>query len=61
MPLDPETFDALIETVADDFIETLRELIHHSRTTGIVGFTPSDFPEAELSQRELDELIAELT
>jgi amino acid adenylation domain-containing protein/non-ribosomal peptide synthase protein (TIGR01720 family) len=50
-----------VERVSAEFIEVLQEFIQHCRKAGIVGITPSDFPEAELSQRELDELIAELS
>ncbi|HEU4508571.1 MAG TPA: SDR family NAD(P)-dependent oxidoreductase [Pyrinomonadaceae bacterium] len=49
------------ERLAEDFVEALRALINHCRTTEAGGYTPSDFTEAGLSQEELDELIAELT
>jgi non-ribosomal peptide synthase protein (TIGR01720 family) len=47
--------------LAEEFIEALRKLITHCRTTDAGGYTPSDFTEAGLSQVELDALIAELT
>src|SRR6185369_142750 len=47
-----------IERLANDFIETLRLLIDHCVNLEDRGFTPSDFPEADLSQTELDDLIA---
>ena len=50
-----------VERLAEDFVEALRALINHCRTTEAGGYTPSDFTEAGLSQAELDELIAELT
>ena len=50
-----------VERLAEDFVEALRALINHCRTTEVGGYTPSDFTEAGLSQEELDELIAELT
>jgi hypothetical protein len=39
----------------------MQELIAHCQSPTAGGFTPSDFPEAELTQQELDELLAELT
>lgn len=52
---------ATVERLAEDFVEALRALINHCRTTEVGGYTPSDFTESGLSQEELDELIAELT
>lgn len=49
-----------IERLANDFIETLRLLIDHCVHLEDRGYTPSDFPEADLSQTELDDLIASL-
>ena len=49
-----------IESVARDYIEALRRLIEHCRARGVAGFTPSDFPQAGLSQKQLDELLARL-
>nr|QEO73861.1 condensation domain-containing protein [uncultured bacterium] len=50
-----------VERVAADFIAALRQLIEQCQWGEVIGFTPSDFPEAELSQQELDELVAELS
>ena len=50
-----------IERLANDFIETLRLIIDHCVNLDDRGFTPSDFPEADLSQTELDDLIASLS
>nr|AXN93615.1 PuwG [Anabaena sp. UHCC-0399] len=48
-----------IEHLANDFITALQTLIHHCQSaTG--GYTPSDFPAAELNQDELDALLAEI-
>ncbi|HSU14836.1 non-ribosomal peptide synthetase, partial [Longimicrobium sp.] len=47
-----------IERVADSFLRSLRALIAHCRQPGAGGFTPSDFPLAELGQAELDALLA---
>ena len=38
--------------------EELRALIAHCREQGAGGFTPSDFPAAQLSQAELDDFLA---
>ena len=50
-----------VERVAADFIAALRQLIEQCQWGEVIGFTPSDFPEAALSQQELDELVAELS
>jgi amino acid adenylation domain-containing protein/non-ribosomal peptide synthase protein (TIGR01720 family) len=49
-----------IESLAGWFMEALRDLIDHCRSPDAVGFTPSDFSKAGLSQQELDDLIAEI-
>jgi non-ribosomal peptide synthase protein (TIGR01720 family) len=51
---------ATIEALARSFLEGLNEIIRHCLAPGAGGFTPSDFPEAELSQRDLDDLMAEI-
>lgn len=48
-------------TVAHAFVEELRALIAHCQSAQEISYTPSDFPDAELSQQELDELITSLT
>ena len=50
-----------VEKVAADFIAALQQLIEQCQWGEVIGFTPSDFPEAALSQQELDELVAELS
>jgi non-ribosomal peptide synthase protein (TIGR01720 family) len=50
---------ATIERVANRFVEVLREVISHCLSPGAGAFTLSDFPDAELDQKELDELIEE--
>jgi non-ribosomal peptide synthase protein (TIGR01720 family) len=52
----PETVKAL----ADGWLRTLRAMMSHALDTRDAGFTPSDFPEAALSQDELDDVLAEL-
>ena len=49
-----------IRLAAGQFLESLRRIIRHCQSPEAGGFTPSDFPEAELSQSEIDELIQEL-
>jgi non-ribosomal peptide synthase protein (TIGR01720 family) len=51
---------ATVERLAQGFLEALEALIGHCQSPEAGGFTPSDFPEVELSQGELEELIAEL-
>ncbi|NEO33288.1 MAG: hypothetical protein F6K36_23260 [Symploca sp. SIO3C6] len=46
-----------IENLAQFFIETLQSLINHNQSNSSTSFTPSDFPEAELSQEQLDQLF----
>lgn len=52
---------ATIEALAERFMAALKALIKHCLSAEVRGYTPSDFPEAQLSQRELDDLIAELS
>ena len=49
---------ATVARVAEDFIEHLRSLIAHCRSPKQVGFTPSDFAQAGISQKDLDKLVA---
>jgi non-ribosomal peptide synthase protein (TIGR01720 family) len=49
-----------IEALAEDYVQQLRQLIRHCEGPDAGGYTPSDFPKADLSQEELDELLAEL-
>jgi amino acid adenylation domain-containing protein/non-ribosomal peptide synthase protein (TIGR01720 family) len=51
---------ATIQKLADRHIAALRELIVHCQSAESGGYTPSDFPFAELGQEELDRLIAEI-
>ena len=50
-----------ISRIAEDFVEELRALIKHCQSSQEISYTPSDFPEAELNQQELDELITLLS
>ena len=48
-----------IEELAQHTMDRLREFIAYCQSSEVGGYTPSDFPLAELSQAELDELRAE--
>ena len=50
-----------IERLAREFMNSLKNLIAHCRLPQAGGYTPSDFPEADLSQQELDDLFAEIS
>jgi non-ribosomal peptide synthase protein (TIGR01720 family) len=52
---------ATVERLAQRFLEALKSLIAHCQSPEAGGYTPSDFPEAELSQEELEELVAKLS
>ena len=45
-----------VESLAHDFIDALHALIDHCRSPEAGGFTPSDFPLANLDQQQLDQL-----
>lgn len=49
-----------IEQLANKFLDELNTLIAHCQSPTAGGYTPSDFPEADLSQQELDDLLAEI-
>jgi non-ribosomal peptide synthase protein (TIGR01720 family) len=49
-----------IERLAGWFMEALRDTIARCQSPDAVGYTPSDFAKADLSQQELDDLIAEI-
>jgi non-ribosomal peptide synthase protein (TIGR01720 family) len=46
-----------VEALARRFAEAVRYFIQRSQAPEARGFAPSDFPEAELSQEELDRLL----
>jgi len=50
--------DAAIEKLAEAFREHLLAVVEHCSTPGRRGYTPSDFPLAQLDQRQLDRLFA---
>jgi len=49
-----------IEKVAADYLLQLQLLIAHCQSPEAGGYTPSDFPKANVTQDQLDELLAEL-
>ena len=51
--------EVTIRRIADTYLKMLTSIIQHCVTSGARGYTPSDFPEADVSQDELDEIIAE--
>lgn len=48
-----------IKKLAHGYLEALKELITHCLEAGSGGYTPSDFPEANLEQDQLDQLISQ--
>ncbi len=49
-----------IEELAHGYLAALQALIRHCQSPEAGGYTPSDFPEARLSQARLDTLVATL-
>jgi amino acid adenylation domain-containing protein/non-ribosomal peptide synthase protein (TIGR01720 family) len=50
-----------VTRLATEYLAELERLIRHCQSPDAGGFTPSDFPEADLTQPQLDELIASLS
>jgi non-ribosomal peptide synthase protein (TIGR01720 family) len=50
-----------IERLAEGFAGSLRGLIEHCLSPEAGGYTPSDFPEAEVSQRDLEKLVGRIS
>jgi non-ribosomal peptide synthase protein (TIGR01720 family) len=50
-----------IENLAKGVIATLESYIQHSQSAEGPIYTPTDFPDVELSQEKLDDLLAEIT
>jgi non-ribosomal peptide synthase protein (TIGR01720 family) len=49
-----------IEGLAQNFVAALRSLITYCQSPEAGGYTPSDFPEINLNQEKLDEVLAEI-
>ncbi len=52
---------ATIERLADEYLKALRSLLPQSNTPKAVNLTAQDFPEAQLSQSDLEKLLARLS
>ena len=50
-----------LQTFANGYLSALKTIIAHCTSTVSSSFTPSDFPDADLSQAELDDFIGQLT
>lgn len=50
-----------IMALANRYLQCLNQIICHCTATEDGGFTPSDFPDADLDQSELDDFISQLT
>lgn len=49
-----------IERLAQDFLAALRSLIAHCQSSQPSAYLPSDFPDVQLSQEQLDSVLAEI-
>jgi amino acid adenylation domain-containing protein/non-ribosomal peptide synthase protein (TIGR01720 family) len=49
-----------VARLAGTFIKALREIIAHCRSPGAVGYTPSDFPDLDLCQDDVEALLQEV-
>ena len=49
-----------IESLVENFIEALHHLITHCQSLEKVVYTPSDFPDANLSKQKLDQFLAKI-
>ena len=49
-----------IEKLAKDFVDNLRSLAAHCQSAEAGTYTPSDFPKANLSQKDLDRFLAKI-
>jgi len=51
---------ATVQAIAKDYMASLRLLIETCQSADKVSYTPSDFPDVQLSQSELDKVMAEV-
>jgi non-ribosomal peptide synthase protein (TIGR01720 family) len=49
---------AAVGRLAHEFVEALEELIVHCQSEDVGGYTPSDFPQADISQADLDKFLS---
>ena len=50
-----------VETLANHYLQALEAIIAHCLSHDAGGYSPSDFPEADLSQDELDDLLSSIS
>ncbi|MEA5621859.1 non-ribosomal peptide synthetase [Nostoc sp. UHCC 0251] len=49
-----------VSSIAQNFVQALREIISHCQSPDAGGYTPSDFSKAKVSQKDLDFLLAKI-
>jgi non-ribosomal peptide synthase protein (TIGR01720 family) len=49
-----------IEKLARQYVEELKTIIEHCTSPEVGGYTPSDFPDVELSQEDIQDILEEL-
>ncbi|HQA67127.1 MAG TPA: amino acid adenylation domain-containing protein [Aggregatilineales bacterium] len=49
-----------IRRLTEAYAAALRDIISHCQSGAAVGYTPSDFPDVDLSQEEIDALLLEI-
>ncbi|OYE00557.1 non-ribosomal peptide synthetase [Nostoc sp. 'Peltigera membranacea cyanobiont' 232] len=49
-----------IENIAQEFVETLQDIIAHCLSPENAGYTPTDFPLIQLNQLEIDQILQNL-
>ena len=50
-----------IEWLTQGFVEALRSLISHCQSSEAGGYTASDFPQANLNQKDLEQILAKIS
>jgi amino acid adenylation domain-containing protein/non-ribosomal peptide synthase protein (TIGR01720 family) len=53
--------EATVSRVTAEFIKALRKIVTHCQSQEAGSFTPSDFPKANLSQKQLDSFLAKIS
>ncbi|MEO0970633.1 MAG: condensation domain-containing protein, partial [Cyanobacteria bacterium J06639_18] len=49
-----------VEKLSQSYLQAIRSLIEHCKLEDTFGYTPSDFPDAQLDQIEIDEILESL-
>lgn len=52
--------EVTVSNLAENFIKALLQLIAHCQSPEAGGYTPSDFPKANVSQKDLERLLAKI-